>query len=171
MHAKMNGAKRIIAIDNNPVKFEIAKKMGATDLLNPTDYPGKPIQNVIVEMTDGGVDYSFECIGLTDTMRSSLECCHKGWGESCIIGVAASGQEIKTRPFMLVTGRVWRGSAFGGTKGRSGVPVIVEEFLEGKFDIQSMVTDVVPFSEINHAFHLMKQRDKLSIRTVVNLWE
>ncbi|ETO33351.1 S-(hydroxymethyl)glutathione dehydrogenase/class III alcohol dehydrogenase [Reticulomyxa filosa] len=135
--------------------------MGATDVVNPNDFPNKTIQNVIVEMTDGGVDYSFECIGLTETMRAALECCHKGWGESCVIGVAASGEEIRTKPFMLVTGRVWRGSAFGGTKGRSGVPAIAEEFLDGKIDITSMVTDVVPLSKINHAFHLMKQKDKL----------
>jgi len=168
---KLNGATRIIGIDNNPVKFEIAKKMGATDVVNPSDNPEKLIQNVIVDMTQGGVDYSFECIGLTDTMRAALECCHKGWGESCIIGVAASGQEIRTKPFQLVTGRVWRGSAFGGTKGRSGVPTLVEEFLHGKFDIESMITDVVPLSQINQAFELMKQKEKLSVRTVVNLWE
>ncbi|ETO28258.1 putative alcohol dehydrogenase [Reticulomyxa filosa] len=158
---KINGAKRIIGVDNNPIKFDIAKKMGATDVVNPNDYPDKLIQNVIVDMTDGGVDFSFECIGLTETMRASLECCHKGWGEACIIGVAASGQEIRTKPFMLVTGRVWRGSAFGGTKGRTGVPPLVEEFIDGKIDIESMVTDVVPLSKINHAFDLMKQKDKL----------
>jgi S-(hydroxymethyl)glutathione dehydrogenase/alcohol dehydrogenase len=169
--AKMARAKRIIGVDTNPVKFDIAKKMGATDCVNPLDYQGRKIQEVLVEMTDGGVDYSFECIGLADTMRAALECCHKGWGESCIIGVAASGVEIATRPFQLVTGRVWKGSAFGGTKGRSGVPQIVDEFLAGKVEIKSMITDVVPLSEINKAFHYMHEKQRLSIRTVVNLWE
>eukprot|EP00484_Ammonia_sp_Unknown_P014836 CAMPEP_0197072484 /NCGR_PEP_ID=MMETSP1384-20130603/210121_1 /TAXON_ID=29189 /ORGANISM="Ammonia sp." /LENGTH=730 /DNA_ID=CAMNT_0042511303 /DNA_START=5 /DNA_END=2194 /DNA_ORIENTATION=- len=170
--AVMNKAKRIIAIDMNVKKFEIAKKLGATECVNPMDekYKDRKIQDVIVELTDGGVDYSFECIGLPSTMRAALECCHKGWGESCIIGVAASGQEISTRPFQLVTGRVWRGSAFGGTKGRSGVPKMVDQFLGDQINIKDMVTDVVPLSKINEAFWLMKQKEKISIRTVVNLW-
>ena len=166
----MNGAKRIIGVDIDPNKWGMAKKLGATDFVNPLDHKDSKIQDVIVKMTDGGVDYSFECIGLTQTMRAALECCHKGWGESCIIGVAASGQEITTRPFQLVTGRVWRGSAFGGTKGRTGVPPMVEHFLNGKINISDMITDVVPLSKINEAFHLMKQKDKLSIRTVVDMW-
>eukprot|EP01084_Bolivina_argentea_P253191 425224_1 len=135
--AKMNKCARIIGVDINPMKFEMAAKFGATECVNPNNpkYKGRSIQDVIVSLTDGGVDYSFECIGLTQTMRSALECCHKGWGESCIIGVAASGQELSTRPFQLVTGRVWKGSAFGGTKGRSGVPAMVNEFLENKINI------------------------------------
>ena len=121
----MAGASRIIGIDINESKFDLATQLGATDLVNPKNFD-KPIQEVIVEMTDGGVDYSFECIGNVNVMRSALECCHKGWGESVIIGVAGAGQEISTRPFQLVTGRVWRGSAFGGVKGRSELPGIVE---------------------------------------------
>ena len=172
----MNKCSRILCIDINPIKFDIATKLGGKDkveCINPLDdkYKDQKIQDVIVKLTDGGVDYSFECIGLPSTMRAALECCHKGWGQSCIIGVAASGQEISTRPFQLVTGRVWKGSAFGGTKGRSGVPVLVNQFLENKINIKDMITDVVPFSKINEAFALMKQKEKLSIRTVVNLWE
>lgn len=132
-------ASRIIAIDLNEDKFELAKKMGATDFINPSDYD-KPIQDVIVEMTDGGVDYSFECVGSVEVMRSALECCHKGWGESVIIGVAGAGQEICTRPFQLVTGRVWRGSAFGGVKGRSELPGMVDEYMNGDLDIDSFIT-------------------------------
>jgi len=169
--AVMSGCSRIIAVDINPMKFAMAKKLGATECVNPLNYGDERIQDVICKLTDGGVDYSFECIGLPQTMRAALECCHKGWGESCIIGVAASGQEISTRPFQLVTGRVWRGSAFGGTKGRSGVPQLVQEFLSKKINIKEMITDVVPFSRINEAFWLMKQKEKVSIRTVVNLWE
>ena len=169
----MSGCSRILAVDINPMKFAMAKKLGATECVNPMAEGNRdrPIQDVIVELTGGGVDYSFECIGLPLTMRAALECTHKGWGESCIIGVAASGQEISTRPFQLVTGRVWRGSAFGGTKGRSGVPVLVQEFLDKKLKIKDMITDVVPLSKINTAFALMKQKEKVSIRTVVNLWE
>ena len=118
-------AARIIAIDINPAKFEIAKQLGATDCVNPKDFD-RPIQEVIVDMTDGGVDFSFECIGNVQLMRAALECCHKGWGESVIIGVAGAGQEISTRPFQLVTGRVWRGSAFGGVRGRTELPSYVE---------------------------------------------
>jgi len=168
---KLAGAKRIIGIDINKMKFDMAKKQGATDCINPKEYPNDKIQDVIVKLTDGGVDYSFECIGLTDTMRSALECCHKGWGQSCIIGVAASGQEISTKPFQLVTGRVWKGCAFGGVKGRSGVPEMVNEYLQGKIELKSYVTDVVGLNDINKAFHLMHDDKKLSIRTVVNLWE
>ncbi|CAB4402051.1 unnamed protein product [Rhizophagus irregularis] len=122
-------ASQIIAVDKNPKKFEYAKKLGATDFVNPDDYD-KPIQQVLIEMTDGGLDYTFECIGNTKLMRAALESCHKGWGESIIIGVAGAGEEISTRPFQLVTGRVWKGSAFGGVKGRSELPSLVENYLE-----------------------------------------
>ena len=164
--ARMAGAKRIIGIDINESKFELAKQLGATDLVNPNDYD-KPIQDVIVELTDGGVDYSFECIGNVDVMRSALECCHKGWGESVIIGVAGAGQEISTRPFQLVTGRVWRGSAFGGVKGRSQLPGIVEQYLNGEFGLQEFITHTMGLDEINEAFDLMHKGE--SIRSVVHM--
>ncbi|HTM29198.1 MAG TPA: S-(hydroxymethyl)glutathione dehydrogenase/class III alcohol dehydrogenase, partial [Rhodanobacter sp.] len=130
--AVMAKAGRIVVVDTNPAKFEMARLLGATDFINPKDYPDTPIQQVIVELTDGGVDYSFECIGNVHVMRSALECCHKGWGESIIIGVAGAGQEISTRPFQLVTGRVWRGSAFGGVKGRSQLPGYVDRYMAGE---------------------------------------
>ena len=164
--ARMAGAKRIIGIDINESKFELAKQLGATDMVNPKDYD-KPIQDVIVELTDGGVDYSFECIGNVDVMRSALECCHKGWGESVIIGVAGAGQEISTRPFQLVTGRVWRGSAFGGVKGRSQLPGIVEQYLNGEFGLQEFITHTMGLDEINEAFDLMHKGE--SIRSVVHM--
>ncbi|MEC7133813.1 MAG: S-(hydroxymethyl)glutathione dehydrogenase/class III alcohol dehydrogenase, partial [Pseudomonadota bacterium] len=152
--ARMAGAGRIIGIDINESKFDLAKQLGATDVVNPQNFD-KPIQEVIVEMTDGGVDYSFECIGNVNVMRSALECCHKGWGESVIIGVAGAGQEISTRPFQLVTGRVWRGSAFGGVKGRSELPGIVEQYLNGDFGLQEFITHTMGLDEINEAFDLM----------------
>ena len=130
--ARLAKAGRIIAIDINESKFELARKLGATDCINPNNYD-KPIQEVIVELTDGGVDFSFECIGNVKVMRAALECCHKGWGESVIIGVAGAGQEISTRPFQLVTGRVWRGSAFGGVRGRSELPSYVQRYMQGEF--------------------------------------
>jgi S-(hydroxymethyl)glutathione dehydrogenase/alcohol dehydrogenase len=163
--ATMAGASRIIGIDINTSKFELAKKLGATDCINPNDFD-KPIQEVIVEMTDGGVDFSFECIGNVNVMRSALECCHKGWGESVIIGVAGAGQEISTRPFQLVTGRVWRGSAFGGVKGRSQLPAIVEQYLAGEFALNDFITHTMALDEINDAFDLMHQGK--SIRSVVH---
>ncbi len=163
--ATMAKASRIIGIDINESKFELAKKLGATDCINPKDYD-KPIQEVIVELTDGGVDYSFECIGNVDVMRSALECCHKGWGESVIIGVAGAGQEISTRPFQLVTGRVWRGSAFGGVKGRSELPGIVEDYLAGKFALNDFITHTLPLEKINEAFDLMHEGK--SIRSVIH---
>ncbi len=163
--ATMAKASRIVAIDINESKFELAKKLGATDCINPKDYD-KPIQEVIVELTDGGVDYSFECIGNVDVMRSALECCHKGWGESVIIGVAGAGQEISTRPFQLVTGRVWRGSAFGGVKGRSELPGIVEDYLAGKFALNDFITHTLPLEQINEAFDLMHEGK--SIRSVIH---
>lgn len=163
--AVMAKASRIIAIDINESKFELAKKLGATDCINPKDYD-KPIQEVIVELTDGGVDYSFECIGNVDVMRSALECCHKGWGESIIIGVAGAGQEISTRPFQLVTGRVWRGSAFGGVKGRSELPGIVEDYMGGKFALNDFISYTLPLEKINEAFDLMHEGK--SIRSVIH---
>ena len=163
--AKMAKAGRIIAIDINKDKFEMAKAFGATDCVNPKDFD-KPIQEVIVEMTDGGVDYSFECVGNVDLMRSALECCHKGWGESIIIGVAGAGEEIKTRPFQLVTGRVWRGSAFGGVKGRTELPKYVDDYMSGAINLDDLVTFKLPLSEINKAFDLMHEGK--SIRTVID---
>ncbi|RBW47982.1 S-(hydroxymethyl)glutathione dehydrogenase/class III alcohol dehydrogenase [Psychromonas sp. B3M02] len=163
--AKMAGANKIIGIDINESKFELAKQLGATDCINPKDYD-KPIQDVIVEMTDGGVEYSFECIGNVDVMRSALECCHKGWGESVIVGVAGAGQEISTRPFQLVTGRVWRGTAFGGVKGRSELPEIVERYLGGEFKLSDFITHTMPLEEINTSFDLMHSGE--SIRSVIH---
>jgi len=163
--AKQAKAGRIIAIDTNPAKFELAKQMGATDCVNPKDYD-KPIQEVIVEMTDGGVEFSFECIGNVNVMRAALECCHKGWGESVIIGVAGAGQEISTRPFQLVTGRVWRGSAFGGVKGRSQLPGMVEQSMRGEIQLDPFVTHTMGLEDINKAFDLMHEGK--SIRTVIH---
>ncbi|AKX44034.1 S-(hydroxymethyl)glutathione dehydrogenase [Thiopseudomonas alkaliphila] len=163
--AKMNKASRIIAIDINPSKFDIAKELGATDFVNPKDYD-KPIQEVIVEMTDGGVDYSFECVGNVQLMRAALECCHKGWGESTIIGVAGAGQEISTRPFQLVTGRVWRGSAFGGVKGRTELPNYVEKAQNGEIPLDTFITHTMGLDEINEAFKLMEEGK--SIRSVIH---
>ncbi|WP_225740961.1 S-(hydroxymethyl)glutathione dehydrogenase/class III alcohol dehydrogenase [Pseudoalteromonas nigrifaciens] len=163
--ATMAKVSRIIAIDINESKFELAKKLGATDFINPKDYD-KPIQDVIVELTDGGVDYSFECIGNVNLMRSALECCHKGWGESVVIGVAGAGQEISTRPFQLVTGRVWRGSAFGGVKGRSELPDYVERYLAGEFKLSDFITHTMGLEDINESFDLMRRGE--SIRTVIH---
>lgn len=157
-------ASRIICIDINEDKFEMAKMLGATDFVNPKNYDA-PIQEVIVELTDGGVDYSFECIGNVDVMRSALECCHKGWGESVIVGVAGAGQEISTRPFQLVTGRVWRGTAFGGVKGRSQLPGYVEQYLKGEIKVDEMVTHTMGLEDINKAFDLMHEGQ--SIRSVI----
>jgi S-(hydroxymethyl)glutathione dehydrogenase/alcohol dehydrogenase len=162
--AVMAKAGRIIGIDVNPDKFPMAKAMGATDCVNPKDHAG-PIQDVIVEMTGGGVDYSFECVGNVGLMRAALECCHKGWGESTIIGVAGAGKEICTRPFQLVTGRVWRGTAFGGVKGRSQLPGLVDDYLAGRLKVDEMVTHTMPIEQINRAFDLMHEGK--SIRSVV----
>ena len=163
--ATMAKASRIIAIDINESKFELARKLGATDCINPKDYD-RPIQDVIVELTDGGVDYSFECVGNVDLMRSALECCHKGWGESVVIGVAGAGKEISTRPFQLVTGRVWRGSAFGGVKGRTELPDYVERYLAGEFKLSDFITHTMPLEDINKSFELMHKGE--SIRTVIH---
>lgn len=157
-------AERIIVVDINEDKFEMAKLLGATDFVNPKNYDA-PIQDVIVELTGGGVDYSFEAIGNVNTMRAALECCHKGWGESTIIGVAGAGQEISTRPFQLVTGRVWRGSAFGGVKGRTQLPGYVEQYLNGEIKVDEFVTHTMPLEDINTAFDLMHQGK--SIRSVI----
>ena len=158
-------AGRIIAVDINSDKFEIARQLGATDVVNPKDY-ARPIQEVIIEMTGGGVDFSFECIGDVKVMRSALECCHKGWGESVIIGVAGAGEEICTRPFQLVTGRVWRGSAFGGVKGRTELPGYVQRYLDGEFELDTFITHTMGLEQINQAFDLMHAGK--SIRTVIH---
>ncbi|WP_207916696.1 S-(hydroxymethyl)glutathione dehydrogenase/class III alcohol dehydrogenase [Iodobacter fluviatilis] len=163
--ARMAGASRIIGIDINTSKFELAKQLGATDVINPKDFE-KSIQDVIVDMTDGGVDFSFECIGNVNVMRSALECCHKGWGESVIIGVAGAGEEIATRPFQLVTGRVWRGSAFGGVRGRSELPSFVDRYMQGEFALSDFITHTMPLEEINTAFELMHEGK--SIRSVIH---
>ena len=163
--AKMAGASRIIGIDINPAKEGIARELGADEFVNPKDYD-KPIQEVIVDMTDGGVDYSFECIGNVQLMRAALECCHKGWGESTIIGVAPAGAEISTRPFQLVTGRVWRGSAFGGVKGRTELPSYVEKSQTGEIPLDSFITHTMGLEQINDAFELMHEGK--SIRTVIH---
>ena len=162
--AVMAKAERIIAIDVNNDKEKIARQFGATDFINPKDYSNS-IQEVIVELTDGGVDYSFECIGNVNVMRSALECCHKGWGESIIIGVAGAGEEISTRPFQLVTGRVWKGSAFGGVKGRTELPGYVDRYMKGEIKIDEFVTHTMPLDDINKAFDLMHEGK--SIRSVI----
>lgn len=163
--AVMAKASRIIAIDINESKFELAKQLGATDCINPKNVSG-PIQDHIIEITEGGVDFSFECIGNVDVMRSALECCHKGWGESIIVGVAGAGKEISTRPFQLVTGRVWRGTAFGGVKGRSELPDYVERYLQGEFKLSDFITHTMPLEKINEAFDLMHEGK--SIRSVIH---
>ena len=161
--ARMAGAERIIGVDLNAERRGLAEQFGMTDFINPKDVGS--VVEAIIDMTDGGVDYSFECIGNTDVMRDALECCHKGWGESIIIGVAAAGQEIATRPFQLVTGRVWRGTAFGGAKGRSDVPQIVDWYMEGKINIDDLITHTFSLDEINQGFDVMHQGE--SIRSVI----
>ena len=162
--ARMVGADRIVGVDTNPRKRALAEKFGMTDFINPKDVDGDVAPH-IVDLTGGGADYSFECIGNVDAMRQALECCHKGWGESIIIGVAGAGEEIATRPFQLVTGRSWRGTAFGGARGRTDVPKIVDWYMDGKIDIDNLITHTVPLDRINDAFHLMHEGE--SIRTVV----
>ena len=159
------GAERIIGIDINPDKFTIARELGATECINPKDHSA-PIHEVLIDLTDGGVDYSFECVGNVELMRAALEACHKGWGESVIIGVAGAGQEISTRPFQLVTGRVWRGSAFGGVRGRSQLPGYVESFQKGEIPLDSFITHTMELKDINRAFELMHKGE--SIRSVVH---
>jgi S-(hydroxymethyl)glutathione dehydrogenase / alcohol dehydrogenase len=161
--AKMVGADKIIGVDLNPAREAMARKFGMTHFINPKNTEN--VVDAIVQLTDGGADYSFECIGNTTTMRQALECCHKGWGQSIIIGVAEAGAEIKTRPFQLVTGRVWKGSAFGGARGRTDVPKIVDWYMEGKLNIDDLITHTMPLENINDGFELMKKGE--SIRSVV----
>ncbi|MEM6415880.1 MAG: S-(hydroxymethyl)glutathione dehydrogenase/class III alcohol dehydrogenase [Pseudomonadota bacterium] len=163
--AVMNGASRIIGIDTNPAKFELAQSLGASECINPSEH-STPIQEILVEMTDGGLDYTFECIGNVNVMRAALEACHKGWGECTIIGVAGAGEEIATRPFQLVTGRVWRGTAFGGVLGRSQLPGMVDEWLRGDFDVDPYITHNMSHDKINTAFDLLKAGK--SIRSVIH---
>ncbi|CAG2188048.1 ADH5 [Mytilus edulis] len=155
MGCKKAGASRIIGVDINPDKFAIAKEFGMTESFNPKDHPDKTTQQALVELTDGGLDYTFECIGNVHTMRAALEACHKGWGVSTIIGVAGGGQEISTRPFQLVTGRVWKGTAFGGWKSRESVPKLVEEYLNKELKVDEFVSHNVKLDKINEAFDLM----------------
>ncbi len=162
--AVMAQAGRIIAIDMNPAKFAMATALGATDTVNPAELGGSVVE-AIQSMTNGGVDYSFECIGHVEVMRQALECCHMGWGVSTIIGVAGAGQEIHTRPFQLVTGRTWKGTAFGGVKGRSQLPGYVEKYLSGQIELDRMVTHTLPLEQINTAFDLMHEGK--SIRSVI----
>ena len=162
--ARMVGADKIIGVDINPGRRALAEKFGMTHFVNPKEVGGDLVAH-LVELTGGGADYTFECIGNVEVMRQALECCHKGWGESVIIGVAGAGQEIATRPFQLVTGRVWRGTAFGGAKGRTDVPKIVDWYMEGKINIDDLITHKMPLEEINTAFDLMHAGE--SIRSVV----
>ncbi|KAM3579025.1 formate dehydrogenase (NAD+) [Umbelopsis sp. WA50703] len=162
-----NKATRIIGVDVNPDKEKIAREFGVTEFVNPNDYKDKPIQQVLIDLTDGGLDYTFDCTGNTKVMRAALEACHKGWGESIIIGVAAAGEEISTRPFQLVTGRVWKGSAFGGVKGRTEMPGLVKEYQEGRLKVDEFVTHTFGIDDINKAFAAMHDGD--CIRAVINM--
>jgi S-(hydroxymethyl)glutathione dehydrogenase / alcohol dehydrogenase len=162
--AKMVGANMIVGVDINPKKRALAEKLGMTHFVNPQEIEGDLVP-YLIDLTKGGADYSFECIGNVNVMRQALECCHKGWGVSVIIGVAGAGQEISTRPFQLVTGRVWKGSAFGGARGRTDVPKIVDLYMNGKINVDDLITHVMPIEEINHAFDLMHRGE--SIRSVV----
>ena len=161
---RLVGADIIVGVDLNPAKRELAERFGMTHFVDPSEVEGDLVP-YLVDLTRGGADYSFECIGNVGVMRQALECCHKGWGESIIIGVAGSGQEISTRPFQLVTGRVWRGTAFGGAKGRTEVPRIVDWYMEGKINIDDLITHTMPLEDINRAFDLMHAGE--SIRSVV----
>src|SRR5580658_1155140 len=163
--AKLAGADKIIGVDLNPAKVELATRMGMTDYVNPDEVGRDKVVQAIVDLTGGGADFSFECIGNVATMRQALECCHRGWGTSVIIGVAASGQEIATRPFQLVTGRVWKGTAFGGARGRTDVPKIVDWYMDGKINIDDLITHTLPLADINKGFDLMHAGK--SIRSVV----
>ncbi len=163
--AKLAGADKIVGIDINPARKPLAEKFGMTDFVNPTEVGDDKVVDAIIELTDGGADYSFECIGNVNVMRQALECCHRGWGESIIIGVAGAGQEIATRPFQLVTGRVWRGTAFGGAKSRTQIPKIVDWYMDGKINIDDLITHTMPLDDINNAFDLMHAGE--SIRSVV----
>ena len=162
--ARLAGADRIIGVDLNPAREALARKFGMTHFVNPSEVRGDLVP-WLVELTDGGADYSFECIGNVDVMRQALECCHRGWGVSVIIGVAGAGQEIRTRPFQLVTGRTWKGTAFGGARGRTDVPRIVDWYMEGKINIDDLITNKMPLASINEGFDLMLKGE--SIRSVV----
>src|SRR5690606_25344910 len=162
--ARMVGADRIVGVDLNPKREALARRFGLTHFVNPNEVGGDLVAH-LVELTDGGADYSFECVGNVHLMRQALECCHRGWGVSVIIGVAPAGAEISTRPFQLVTGRQWKGSAFGGARGRTDVPKIVDWYMEGKIDIDSLITHTMPLEDINRAFDLMHSGE--SIRSVV----
>jgi S-(hydroxymethyl)glutathione dehydrogenase/alcohol dehydrogenase len=162
--ARMVGADQIVGVDINPAKQALAEKFGMTDFVNPKEVDGDLVA-YLVDLTQGGADYSFECVGNVQLMRQALECCHKGWGVSTIVGVAGAGEEISTRPFQLVTGRVWKGTAFGGARGRTDVPKIVDWYMNGKINIDDLITHTLPLSEINQAFDLMHQGE--SIRTVI----
>jgi S-(hydroxymethyl)glutathione dehydrogenase/alcohol dehydrogenase len=162
--ARIAGANQIIGVDLNPRRAALGKKFGMTHFVNPKELGGDLVAH-LVELTQGGADYSFECVGNVQLMRQALECCHRGWGVSVIIGVAGSGQEIATRPFQLVTGRVWKGTAFGGARGRSDVPKIVDWYMDGKLDIDSLITHKLPLERINESFELMHSGE--SIRTVI----
>jgi S-(hydroxymethyl)glutathione dehydrogenase/alcohol dehydrogenase len=162
--ARMVGAGRIVGVDINPAREALARKLGLTDFVNPRTVAGDLVAH-IVELTGGGADYSFECIGNVDVMRQALECCHRGWGVATIIGVAGAGQEIRTRPFQLVTGRVWKGTAFGGARGRTDVPKIVDGYMEGRIVVDDLITHVLPLARINEGFDLMRRGE--SIRAVV----
>jgi S-(hydroxymethyl)glutathione dehydrogenase/alcohol dehydrogenase len=162
--ARMAGADKIIGVDINPKREALARSFGLTHFVNPTQLSGDLVAH-LVELTGGGADYSFECVGNTKLMRQALECCHRGWGVSVVIGVAGAGQEISTRPFQLVTGRVWKGSAFGGARGRTDVPKIVDWYMDKKIDIDSLITHKLPLARINEAFDLMHSGE--SIRTVI----
>ncbi|MFH7242019.1 MAG: S-(hydroxymethyl)glutathione dehydrogenase/class III alcohol dehydrogenase [Spirulina sp.] len=161
---RMVGANKIIGVDVNPKKKALAEKFGMTHFVNPKEVEGDLVP-YLVDLTGGGADYSFECVGNVNLMRQALECCHKGWGMSVIVGVAAAGEEISTRPFQLVTGRVWKGTAFGGARGRTDVPKIVDWYMDGKINIDDLITHVIPLGDINHGFDLMHEGE--SIRTVV----
>ncbi len=163
--ARMVGANRIIGVDVNPAREALARRFGMTDFVNPRDVGDLDLVPHLVDLTGGGADYSFECIGNVDVMRQALECCHRGWGVAVIIGVAGAGQEIRTRPFQLVTGRVWKGTAFGGARGRTDVPKIVDWYMDGRIDIDNLITHVMPLVRINDAFELMHRGE--SIRSVV----
>jgi len=162
--ARMVGASQIVGVDINPARRSLAEKFGMTDFVNPKEVEGDLVA-YLVDLTKGGADYSFECIGNINVMRQALECCHKGWGVSVIAGVAGAGEEIRTRPFQLVTGRVWKGTAFGGARGRTDVPKIVDWYMEGKINIDDLITHVMPIERINDAFDLMHKGE--SIRSVV----
>lgn len=170
MGCKSRGCARIIGVDINPDKEATAREFGITEFLNPANHPDVPVQQVLVDMTGGGLDFTFECIGRPETMRAALEACHKGWGRSCIIGVAAAGQEISTRPFQLVTGRSWHGTAFGGFKGRSELPGLVDDYIAGKVKVDEFVShEFASLADLNEAFDVMHRGE--AIRSVVRMAE